>query len=56
MEIKDVLGKAFNLSNEWRFLVQIGDEEAKELTYLQLGIFITSNTDNIEVIKIKLRD
>jgi len=56
MDVKDVLGEAFNLSNAWMFLVQIDDEEPKEMSYLQLGIFLTSNRDGIDLVKIKTRE
>jgi len=53
MGIKEMLGKAFNLSTEWKFFVKIDDNEIKEMTYLELGLFLTSNVDKIEAIYIK---
>ena len=56
MDIKNLLGKAFQLSNEWKFFVKINNEEIKEMTYLEMGLFITSNVEKIELIHIKTSD
>ena len=55
MEFKDILGDAFNLANNLRYTVII-DNELKEMTYMELGLFITTNSKNIEKIVITLRD
>ena len=55
MDITDILNKAFLLSNEWKFFVKINSKEIKEMTYLELGMFITSNVNQIELIHLKLK-
>ena len=54
-EFKDILGNAFNLANNLKYAVII-DNELKEMTYMELGLFITSNPNKIEKIEITLRD
>ncbi len=53
--MKEIIGKAFNLSNEWKFFVQVDEGVIEEMTYLQLGIYLTSNSERIEVVKIILK-
>lgn len=56
MDMEDILSKAFQMSNEWKFFVQINSQEIKELTYLELGIFLTTNSSNIEKVHIILNN
>lgn len=51
-----MLGKAFTLSNEYKFFVQIDSGEIKEMTYLELGLFLTTSVEQIERIHVITRD
>jgi len=59
MEFKDILGHAFDLATQQIFTVHFvsnDNRENKQMTYMELGIFITSNPNKIEKIEITLRD
>ena len=56
MGLKDMIQNAVNIGSESKFYVQIGDNEPEELNYIQLGTYLVSNTQNIESVKINLRD
>ena len=55
MAFKDILGDAFNLATGLKYSVII-DNELKEMTYMELGLFLTTNSKNIDKIEITLRD
>lgn len=55
MENNDILSQAFNLANNLKFTVII-DNDLKEMTYMELGLFITSNPNKIEKIEITLKE
>lgn len=56
MDINEMLTKAMGIASSVKYFVKIGPDELKEMSYLELGIFITTNADNIETIEINLRD
>lgn len=56
MDINEMLTKAMGMASSVKYFVRIGSEELKEMSYLELGIFITTNVDNIETIEVNLRD
>jgi len=56
MGLEELLGKAFNIGISSKFFVEIGSEEIREMTYVELGTFLITNINNIETIKIKMRD
>lgn len=56
MGFKDMIQNAVNIGSESKFSVQIGDNEPSELNYIQLGTYLVSNVQDIESIKIILRD
>ena len=56
MRFKDVIQNAVNIGSETKFIVYVGDEEAKEWSYIQLGTYLVSNALNIESVLIKLNE
>lgn len=56
MGFKDIIQGAVNLASESKFIVQIGGNEPTELNYIQLGTYLVSNAQDIESVKIILRD
>lgn len=56
MDINEMLTKAMGIAQSVSYWVKIEGEELKEMTYLELGIFITTNADNIDEIKITLKE
>jgi len=56
MEFKDIIQKAINIGSESKFIVQIDDNEPEELNYIQLGTYLVSNAEIIEIIKITEKD
>jgi len=55
-DVGKMLELAMGIARSVSYRVKIGSEELKEMTYLELGIFITTNADKIETIDISLRD
>ena len=55
MEFKDILNEAFKLSTNIKYKV-ILNGILKEMTYMELGLFLTTNSEKIERIEITLRD
>ena len=55
LDMNEILGNAFNLANNLKYVVII-DNELKEMTYMELGLFITSNPNKIEKIEITLKE
>ena len=53
--VENILGEALKLAQGIKFFVQIQDNEIKEMSYFELGIYLTNNGDLIESIKIKLK-
>jgi len=47
-----MLEQAINLASNIKFFVQINSEEIKELSYLELGFYLTTNSNEIEKIHI----
>ena len=45
-----MLKEAIKLATDIKFFVQINSEEIKELTYLELGFYLTTNSNEIEKI------
>ena len=56
LDINEMLTKAMGIASSVKYFVRIGSEELKEMSYLELGIFITTKADEIETIDINLRD
>lgn len=52
--MKEIIKQGLGIATSLKFMVQIHSEELKEMTYLELGMFLTSNSDNIELVFIKL--
>jgi len=60
VDISEILGKAFEISTKQKFSVMFFDSnnykvEAKEMSYMELGIYLTQNTNKIEYVKIYLK-
>jgi len=55
MDINELLGKAINISLEIKFNVIINDI-LKELNYMELGLFLNTNNENIDKIEITLKE
>ena len=55
MDITELLGNALKVSVNVNYKVVLGDE-IKEMTYLELGMFLVNNAKEIEKIKIIMRD
>lgn len=56
MELKDALGIAFTIGNASHYKVKIDANEAKDMTYIDLGLFLMNNVNRIEIIKIKIKE
>jgi len=56
MDFEDIIQGAINIGSEFKFIVQIGDGEPIELSYLQLGVYLVSNVQDIKKVKIITRD
>jgi len=56
MGFKDIIQDAINIGSESKFIVQIDDNESNELNYIQLGAYLVSNAENIESVKIILKN
>ena len=54
MGFKDIIQNAVNVGSETKFIVYVGDEDAIEWSYIQLGTFLVSNASNIESVFIKM--
>ena len=59
--LRDVLGKAFEISTKQIFNVRILDDNKKilvnkSMTYLELGTYLTHNCDTIRYITINIRE
>ena len=54
MEFKDILNNAFNIATNLKYKVII-NKILKEMTYMELGLFITTNSEKIEKIEIILK-
>lgn len=50
-----MLEEAINLANNIKFFVQINSEEIEELTYLELGFYLTTNSNEIEKVHVILK-
>lgn len=48
--------EAMKIATDIKFFVRIGFEEVKEMTYLELGTYLTTNSTEIEVIQIIEKD
>ena len=53
---ESILGKAFEMANGLKYFVRIGNEAIKEMTYFEIGLFLTNNRERIETIEINLKD
>ena len=59
MEFKDILGHAFDLAMQKVFTVHFvsnGNRENKQMTYMELGMFLVSNSGKIIRIDVHVRD
>lgn len=54
-KFKDILGNALKISTDLKYNVII-DNELEEMTYMELGLFLTTNSARIDKIEITLRD
>ena len=54
--IKGMMKQALGIATSTKFFVKIGLEEIKEMTYLELGLFLTTNADKIEIVSIIMGD
>jgi len=50
-----MLEKAIKLATDIKFFVKIDSQEIKELSYLELGFFLTTNSNDIEQVNIVLK-
>ena len=55
MDINELLGNALKISTDLKYSVII-DNELKEMTYMELGLFLTTNSIRIDKIEITMRD
>ncbi|GAH49264.1 unnamed protein product [marine sediment metagenome] len=55
MNMKELLNQAFKISIENKFTVII-ENEVKQMTYLELGMFLNTNTERIDNIQIILKE
>lgn len=51
-----MLEKAINLATNIKFFVKIDSEEIKELSYLELGFLLTTNSNEIKEVHILFKD
>ena len=51
MNMNEILTNAFKLSTNLKYKVII-DNELKEMTYMELGLFLTTNSNKIDKIEI----
>lgn len=56
MGLDELLGKGFTIANTTHYRVRINDEEFKDLTYMELGLYLVNTMDKITEIYIKTRD
>jgi len=54
MEFKDILNQAFKISTNIVYKVIINGI-LKEMSYMELGLFLTTNSNNIEKIEITIK-
>jgi len=54
MEFKDILNNAFNIATDLNYKVIINGI-LKEMTYMKLGLFLTTNSKNIDKIEITMK-
>ena len=54
MEFKDILNQAFKISTNIKYKVIINGI-LKEMTYMELGLFLTTNFENIDKIEITMK-
>ena len=60
-KIKDLLGKAVVIGNEAKFRVKVywqndeDDKEVREMTYIELGMFLVSNREDIGQIDVLMK-
>ena len=55
MEFKDILNNAFNIATDLKYTVIINGI-LKEMTYMELGLVITTNFKNIDKIEITMKE
>ena len=55
MEFKDILNQAFKVSTNIKYKV-ILDGILKEMSYMELGLFLTTNSTKIDKIKIIMKE
>jgi len=55
MEFKDILNQAFKISTDIKYQVVINDI-LKEMSYMELGLFLTTNSEKIDKIQITIKD
>ena len=53
--MEEMLKNAYELSQSSKFFVEIGEEEIRELTYLELGNYLIANNTDIQSVHIKLK-
>jgi len=59
MEFKDILGHAFDLATQQIFTVHFisnDNRENKQMTYMELGMFLVSNSSKVIRIDVHVRD
>jgi len=55
MDITELLGNALKISTNLKYKVII-DNELKEMTYMELGLFLTTNSEKIDKIEIIMKE
>jgi hypothetical protein len=55
MDIKEMLKKSFNISMEKTYKVLV-EGELKEITYMELGLFLVNNSEEIDRIEIIMKE
>lgn len=55
MEFKEILNEAFKISTNIKYQV-ILNGILKEMSYMELGLFLTTNVENIDKIEITMKE
>lgn len=53
--MEDLIKAVFEIGNKFKYIVYI-NEVGEEMTYLQLGTYLISNPENIDFVKITLKN
>jgi len=53
--VENILCEALKLAQDIKFFVEIQNNEIREMSYFELGIYLTNHADLIESVKINLK-